>query len=288
MICLKCLAKEPGRRYRTAGALAADLRHWLRGEPIQARPVGRSERLWLWVKRNPALVATGGLGAVALVALTGAPTAAVLVSIAVGSLLLALHRARAATELAQTVEGLKQDLRKTAAALQFAIKHYSLVRDERQPALAAETLAKRRLAPARELARAVLFDLPDRIADPAGLAPARAFLVRTILAYLEGLAREAGDDPLLLRELAVAYARVGDVQRSPDQRSRADLAGALASYRKSLEIFALLASAYPDNAQAQHDLAISRRKIANWQRVLGQTRPGGPPLERGDHGGETG
>src|SRR5262249_42436180 len=52
-ICLRCLEKDPWRRYASAEALAADLRRWLAGAPIAARPVSAPARVWMWSRRNP-------------------------------------------------------------------------------------------------------------------------------------------------------------------------------------------------------------------------------------------
>jgi WD40 repeat protein/tRNA A-37 threonylcarbamoyl transferase component Bud32 len=69
-ICLKCLRKELPGRYASALALADDLRRFLAGEPIRARPVSRPERLARWCRRNPVPAALGA--AVLLVLATGA------------------------------------------------------------------------------------------------------------------------------------------------------------------------------------------------------------------------
>ena len=54
-ICLKCLRKQPERRYASAQALAEDLDRFLKQEPVLARPVPVTERFWLWCQRRPNL-----------------------------------------------------------------------------------------------------------------------------------------------------------------------------------------------------------------------------------------
>lgn len=68
-ICLKAMAKTPGRRYQSADELAEDLRRYLNHLPIHARPMGRLERAWRWCVRNP--VPVGLLAALSLGSLVG-------------------------------------------------------------------------------------------------------------------------------------------------------------------------------------------------------------------------
>jgi thiol-disulfide isomerase/thioredoxin/tRNA A-37 threonylcarbamoyl transferase component Bud32 len=69
-ICLKCLAKEPHRRYGSAEALALDLERYLAGEPIRARPTSLVERGFKWARRRPAVAALLAVSALAVLGLT--------------------------------------------------------------------------------------------------------------------------------------------------------------------------------------------------------------------------
>ncbi|MGZ0172777.1 MAG: protein kinase domain-containing protein, partial [Planctomycetales bacterium] len=93
-ICLKCLEKEPDRRYQTSAEFAADLNHWLAGESITARPVSAIERGWRWCRRKPALT---GVWAVATL---------LLLTLGIGGTFIAVQQSNIATE--QTKNATKQ------------------------------------------------------------------------------------------------------------------------------------------------------------------------------------
>jgi WD40 repeat protein/serine/threonine protein kinase len=97
VICLKCLAKEPSRRYVSALDLASDLRRWLAGEPILARETSSLERIWLWSRRHRVTASLIGVVAVLLIALI------------VGLSVAAIHIADSRNVALRTVEALESE-----------------------------------------------------------------------------------------------------------------------------------------------------------------------------------
>jgi WD40 repeat protein len=80
-VCLKCLEKNPRRRYASAEALAEDLRRFRDGAPTLARPLGRAGRLWRWARRRPLVASLAALVFVLLaVGAVGGVTAALLIN----------------------------------------------------------------------------------------------------------------------------------------------------------------------------------------------------------------
>jgi len=68
-VCLKCLQKEPSKRYASALELAEDLRRFLAGAPILARPIATPQRVWRWCRRNPRIAIPSALAMVLLLVL---------------------------------------------------------------------------------------------------------------------------------------------------------------------------------------------------------------------------
>src|SRR5262249_7675897 len=114
-------------------------------------------------------------------------------------------------------------------------------------------LAERRLADLVELANRSAFDIQGAIERLPGATEARRRIAATTLEFVDRTYGEAGDDPRVLRVLATAYSRVGDVQGRPLQPNLGDTAGALASYRKAEAILTRLAARETEGILLQHE-----------------------------------
>lgn len=99
-------------------------------------------------------------------------------------------------------------------------------------------LAERRFDDLQALARTVVFDVNDQLATIAGTTATRKLVVQSALQYLDRLNQEAGADVTLRTELAAAYLKIGKVQGGAFMPNLGDSAGAIASFRKAIDLTA--------------------------------------------------
>jgi serine/threonine protein kinase len=231
-VCLKALAKEPGRRYAGAAELADDLRRFLDGEPIRARPVGAPERLWRWGKRNPRVAALTGTVAVLLA----------VVALVAGAAAVALSRQNRALRAAQDRE---QD--KARAAQEYA----AAAREQAE--LAQQSL--------NYLITSIGPQLRER-----GLAHLQLELIRATEAHLKQVLRtNPAAARLNERSLATVYLQHGDLFRmlgaADPARQQAVEAEAERYYDQARAALERLLAEEPDSDRARGNLALALSRL---------------------------
>ncbi|HEU4597039.1 MAG TPA: protein kinase [Pyrinomonadaceae bacterium] len=132
--------------------------------------------------------------------------------------------------------------------------------------------AEKRFEQVRKLANNVVFKYHDAIADLPGATATREMLVKDALEYLDNLSQDAQDNPSLAQELALTYLKIGNVQGEAYRANLGDSAGALVSYRKSVEILEGLVGKDPANVghlknlrQAGHQMALLLVRLQRWK-----------------------
>ncbi len=226
-IALMALRKDAQRRYASVEQFSDDIRRYLEGLPVIARPDTLGYRAAKFVRRNKAGVAAAFL---------------VLLSLC-GGIVTTWHQARVA---------------------------------QRQRAL-----AESRFSDVRQLANSFVFKFHDAIVRLPGSTPVREMLVKDATAYLDKLAAEAGGDRELQHELALAYLKLGDAQGKIYDANTGHTAGALASYRKAIELLEPLArSGAGRDAKIKEDLLKAYQTICALMLRTGQGKEAKALLEK--------
>lgn len=129
-------------------------------------------------------------------------------------------------------------------------------------ARAERTRAERRFNDVRTLAGSLIFEVNDALVPVPGAISARKLIMERAQQYLDRLAAEAHSDPDLLRELAVAYARLGSVLGDARDANLGNGAKALEDYRKSVDLLKAANVLRPRDTRLQQALADSYLRLA--------------------------
>jgi eukaryotic-like serine/threonine-protein kinase len=254
-ICLKCLEKEPLRRYASSIELADDLRRFESGQTIRARPLGALERLWRWCRREPVVAS------LALALLTG------LIGVASQWWRAEFH--------------LKDALYQRGRAEASAHERGDAIRSL-QLASEGEQAARRRALERFDAAMKALGNFEIITSDAAllrepHLEPLRAKLLRTALGFYKELQGSLEEDasPDARFQLADAYARIASISWELGLQEEA-----LATHRRALALVEQMAAAAPGDRAVRAALATCHTRIGFTLRTRGRPADALQPYEQ--------
>jgi serine/threonine protein kinase len=253
-ICLKCLQKEPARRYANAEALAEDLRRFQAGEPIVARPVGRLERAWKWTKRRPAVTAL---------------SAALLLAVVIGFALVTWkwQEETAARHLAESREREADKARENEKlARTDAEKQRKEADRQKQQALEKSEITLRYFGRAQDAVKKLMTEASnDTLKNEPRFEQVRKALLEKALAYYQEFLHEQSDDPTLRLTTAAAFRDVGDIHQQLGSKQKAKDA-----YLTSVKMLQALKHEFPKVPEYRQDLAMSCNNLGVLLRATGQ------------------
>jgi eukaryotic-like serine/threonine-protein kinase len=226
-ICLKCLQKEPQRRYPSATTLAEDLRRFLAGEPISARPISFPARAIRWARRRKAAAALVGVSVVAVLSLV---------------ILGAWHQVR--------LQGFNTELRvERDAAERLRTQAQAKEAEARQQKEEAEAHFRSALAAVKQML-VLVSEEDDRLAHEPRMELVRSKLLEDALRFYQGFLKERPGDPEVRWEMASTYLRIGDIRKRLGKQAAAEEA-----YRAAITLFQALAAEFPRQPGYRHGLA---------------------------------
>jgi serine/threonine-protein kinase len=239
-ICLKCLQKDPQRRYSSARALADDLRRFLSDEPILARPIRSWERLARWCARNPGEASL--IGAVA----------ALLLVLAFGSLAAAYRIKQENAEANRQRELADQNALGEKMAHEEADRNRALAEKHADEARRAQTQAGKQAQVALGTVYDVVTAADEKLRTKAEMGPLRKELLELAMKRLDQIARDAATSGMADRTMGVALQRMGSFYEQMGMTERQ-----VEVYQRSLDIFNRLMTENPEEDWNRFDAAIS-------------------------------
>ena len=236
-ICLKCLQKEPAKRYATAELLAEDCRRFVAGEPILSRPISPAERAWRWCRRNPRVAGLLATVAGLLVVVTVTST--------VSALTIAQER------------NLKEIQRKDAVDARVAAE------TARQQADENAKIATKQAGLSLNTMQVLIDKVQTQLDEAPRTQQIKRDLLETAMEGLKKVAKEAEGSTSIETTMLGAH-----MQMAKMFKQLGDTEDAMNEYEKSLTIARRRAEENPDNDASQSNLVVVLNQVGDMRQEL--------------------